>query len=367
MPWVTTPRGHISAASRKLSIVFDNDFHWYGSVVTEELQRVTITDVARTAGVSVATVSKVVNGRYGVAASTSERVQEVIARLGYESSLVARSLRSRRTNVIGILVDEFEPFSTEILKGASGAIIGSGYELLAYSAGRPSGSDPGWERRSLSRLAGTLIDGAILVTPTVVDSGNHVPVVAIDPHTGPAGMPTVDSDNLTGAVLATEHLLDLGHRRIGFLGGRPDLESARLREQGFRQAMASRGIPVDPDLVRVGGYRRQSALDPALGLLSLEDRPTAVFAANDLPAIATLDAAASLGLDVPDDLSLVGFDNIPESALTEPPLTTVTQPMQTMGAEAVALLLHLLDGTGDRQTHIQLPTDLVRRGTTRRL
>jgi LacI family transcriptional regulator len=349
-----------------LSIVFDNDFYWYGSPVTE-LQRVTISDVARTAGVSVATVSKVVNGRYGVAEATSERVQEVIAQLGYETSLVARSLRSRRTNVIGILVDEFEPFSTEILKGASEAISGSGYELLAYSAGRPSGSEPGWERRSLSRLAGTLIDGAILVTPTVVDSGNNVPVVAIDPHTGPAGMPTVDSDNLTGARLATDHLLDLGHRRIAFLGGRPDLESARLREEGFRQAMTARGVPVDPELVRVGGYRRQTALEPARELLSLPERPTAVFAANDLSAIATLDAAASLGIGVPHELSLVGFDNIPESALTEPPLTTVTQPMQQMGAAAVDLLLHLLDGTGDRQTHVQLPTELVRRGTTRRM
>ena len=131
--------------------------------------RVTITDVARTAGVSVATVSKVINGRYGVAQATSERVQEVISTLGYESSLVARSLRSHRTNVIGILVAEFEPFSTEILKGVSRAITGTGYDLLAYSGSCASGgAEVGWERRSLSRLSGTLIDGAILVTPTVV-------------------------------------------------------------------------------------------------------------------------------------------------------------------------------------------------------
>ncbi len=347
-----------------MSIVFDNVFHWYGPGVTN-VQRVTITDVARTAGVSVATVSKVINGRYGVAENTSVRVQEVIDRLGYETSLVASSLRSRRTNVLGILVDEFEPFSTEILKGASSAISDTGYELLAYSAGRPAGTRPGWERRSLSRLAGTLIDGAILVTPTVVDSGSAVPVVAIDPHTGPAGMPTIDSDNLAGARAATEHLLGLGHRRIGFLGGRPDLESARLREEGFRQAMAAAGIAVDDELVRVGGYRRQTALEPARELLTLRERPTAVFAANDLSAIATLDAAAALGLSVPEDLSLVGFDNVPESALTEPPLTTVSQPMQQMGQEAVTLLVHLIDGTGDRSTHVQLPTQLVSRGTCR--
>ena len=158
-------------------------------------RRATITDVARVAGVSVATVSKVINGRYGVAAKTSLRVHEVIAQLDYESSLVARSLRSHRTNVIGILVAEFEPFSTEILKGTSQAITGSGYELLAYSGGGRPGEDAGWERRSMSRLGGTLVDGAVLVTPTVVGVAGATPVVAIDPHAGPADVPTVDADN----------------------------------------------------------------------------------------------------------------------------------------------------------------------------
>ena len=124
-------------------------------------------DVARVAGVSVATVSKVVNRRYGVAQTTIEKVTEVIDALGYEASLGARSLRSHRTNVIGVLVAEFEPFSTELLKGVSSAIDETGYELLAYSGGHHGGA-VGWERRSLSRLGGTLIDGAILVTPTVV-------------------------------------------------------------------------------------------------------------------------------------------------------------------------------------------------------
>jgi LacI family transcriptional regulator len=327
-------------------------------------QRVTITDVARTAGVSVATVSKVINGRYGVAAKTTEHVQKVIDELGYESSLVARSLRSHRTNVIGILVAEFEPFSTEILKGTSQAITGTGYELLAYSGGGRAGPDSGWERRYLSRLSGTLIDGAILVTPTIVDTGGSVPVVAIDPHAGPAHMPTVDADNLHGAVLATEHLLALGHRRIGFLGGREDLESSRLREEGYRTALRAAGIEVDPALVRVGGYRRQSATGPARELLTLADRPTAIFAANDLSAIGTMDVAVELGLAVPDDLSVVGFDNVPESALTHPPLTTVSQPMQRMGSEAVHLLIHLMNGTEGEGTHVRLPTELVERGST---
>ncbi|AEE46854.1 transcriptional regulator, LacI family [Cellulomonas fimi ATCC 484] len=328
----------------------------------EPAPRVKMADVARTAGVSVATVSKVVNGRYGVAQSTLTRVQEVIDQLGYEASLGARSLRSHRTNVLGILVAEFEPYSTELLKGASAAVGATGYELLAYSGGGAGGA-VGWERRYLSRLSGTLIDGAVIVTPTVVEAHPGVPVVAVDPHTGPSGLPTVDADSFAGAVLATEHLLRLGHRRIAFLGGRPDLESARLREDGYRHALAAAGIPVDEDLVRVGGYRPETADQPAHELLARPEPPTAVFAANDLSAIHVVEVARSLGLRVPEDLSVIGFDNVPESALATPPLTTISQPLQQMGAEALRLLVDLIDGK-ERGVHVRLPTELVERAST---
>jgi LacI family transcriptional regulator len=328
------------------------------------MSRVTIHDVARAAGVSVATVSKVINRRYGVASSTHAKVEQVIEELGYESSLVARSLRSHKTHVIGILVAEFEPFSTEILKGASQAIAGTGYELLAYSGGGRPGSDVGWERRYLSRLSGTLIDGALLVTPTVVEAAVAVPVVAIDPHAGPSGLATVDSDNFAGAVLATEHLLELGHRRIGFLGGREDLESSRRRERGFRHAMEAAGVPVDPALVGVGGYRKDSALGPATDLLTLPAPPTAIFAANDLSALGVLAVAARLGLRVPDDLSVIGFDDVPEAASSTPPLTTVRQPIQEMGAAGIDLLVALMGGQETLDTHVRLPTTLLVRGTT---
>ena len=153
--------------------------------------RATIHDVAAAAGVSVATVSKAVNGRYGISAATSARVLDVVAQLGYESSLVASSMRSRRTGVIGILVADFEPFSAEILKGVGVAMQDSRYDLLAYSGSRQRETN-GWERRSLSRLSGTLIDGAIMVTPTVDTTSAEIPVVAIYPHTGRADLPTVE-------------------------------------------------------------------------------------------------------------------------------------------------------------------------------
>jgi LacI family transcriptional regulator len=221
-------------------------------VDVESTQRATITDVARVAGVSVATVSPVINGRYGVAPATFTRVMGVVSQLGYESSLVARSLRRSRTNVIGILVAEFEPFSTELLKAIAAAADGSGYELLAYSGPIAEQNRVGWERRSLSRLAGTLIDGAIIVTPTVLSPMTSIPVVAIDPHTGRGGPSGVGSNNLEGARAATEYLISLGHRRIAHIRGRQDLESANLRELGYRESLAAAGIPFDPDLVRDG-------------------------------------------------------------------------------------------------------------------
>src|SRR4051812_20946445 len=251
--------------------------------------RITIRDVAERAGVSVATVSKVINDRYGVAADTHARVSAVIAELGYEASIVAQSLRNHRTNVIGILVADIEPFSAELLKGAANAMAGTGFELVVYSAGGRAGDRVGWERRYLTRLSGTLIDGAMLVTPTVVDVHYGAPIVAVDPHLGSSTLPTVDSDNLRGAQIAIEHLLGLGHRRIAMLTGRPDLESARLRERGYREALAAAGLAVDEALVQVGGYEPGPSADAARRLLSAADPPTAVFAANDMSAIATVE------------------------------------------------------------------------------
>ncbi|BDZ45731.1 LacI family transcriptional regulator [Naasia aerilata] len=326
-------------------------------------RRPTIHDVAAAAGVSVATVSKAVNGRYGVADVTSQRVLQVVQELGYESSIVASSMRSRRTGVIGVLVADFEPFSAEILKGVGAALRDSSYDLLAYS-GAHQGENDGWERKSISRLSGTLIDGAILVTPTVVTVPAEMPIVAVDPHTGPADVPTVESDNFAGALQATNHLIELGHRRIGFLAGRPDLRSSIRRQDGYRRALLDAGIRFDPSLIGIGRYQQETAREPAMALLSLRDRPTAIFAANDVSAIAIIEVATSMGLSVPDDLSVIGFDDVPEASRMNPPLTTIRQPMQTIGATAVRLLVSLLDGEQPEETHLRLPTRLVRRATT---
>ncbi|CAN5392374.1 LacI family DNA-binding transcriptional regulator [soil metagenome] len=326
-------------------------------------RRTTIHDVAAAAGVSVATVSKAVNGRYGIASDTVARVLKVVQELGYESSLVASSMRSRRTGVIGVLVADFEPFSAEVLKGVGAELRDSGFDLLAY-AGSHQVEGPGWERRSLQRLSGTLIDGAIMVTPTVVSASADIPIVAIDPQAGHADLPTVESDSFGGARQATQYLLELGHTRIGFLGGRPDLRSAELRDAGYRRALADAGIAFDPSLVRDGHYEFRTAREAAFSLLNTPSRPTALFAANDLSAIAILEMAAELSIDVPSQLSVVGFDDIPEASQMTPALSTIRQPMQALGAAAARMVITLMSGDAPESTHIVMPTRLVARATT---
>ena len=321
--------------------------------------RVKLSDVAARAGVSVATVSKVVNGRYGVSKDTIDLVQGVIDELGYVGNLSAASLRSSSTNVLGILVADFEPYSAEIIKGAATVTRGTAWELLAHAGGETHG----WERRSIARLGGTLIEGAVVVTPTTSNFNLIVPAVAIDPHYGPNQMPTVDADSYAGALAAVKHLIGLGHTRIAFIGGRSELDSSLLRENGYRDAMAAAGLDI-PD-----GYVRESRYDPdvaeaiALEMLALPERPTAIFAANDVTAIRALGAARMLGMRVPHDVSIVGFDDIPQASLVSPTLTTVRQPLGAMGEAAMHMLLDILAGK-ERETHVRMPTELVVREST---
>jgi len=325
-------------------------------------RRATIHDVAQAAGVSVATVSKTINGRYGVAPATHAKVLRVVEELGYESSLVATSLRRSTTNVIGVLVAEFEPFALQLLRGVSSALDGTDYDVLAYAGSVSAGDHTGWERRSLSRLGGTLIDGAILVTPTTTPTHASVPLVAVDPHTGPDGPATVSVISVDGARAATEHLIGLGHRRIAHLRGRTDLESARQRELGYRTALEEAGVGFDPSLVADGGYRAVDSTIGATRLLDLPSPPTAIFAANDVSALEVMRVAARRGLRVPEDLSVVGFDDIPDAAASTPQLTTVRQPIEEMGATAARILLGIVDGA--EPASVRMPAELVVRGST---
>jgi LacI family transcriptional regulator len=322
-----------------------------------------MSDVARLAGVSVATVSRVVNARYGVSAGTTAQVRSAIERLGYESSLVATSLRRSRTDVLGLVTHSFQSYTAEVLKGVMDALTQSGFDLIIYANSDLYGTySEGWEQRHLTRLSGTLTDGCIVVTPWG-EVRSSTPVVVIDPVRDSA-VPSVTADNLAGATQVVEHLLGLGHRRIGFIAGRSSLAAAWSREEGYRAALAEAGVPVDPTLTGRGDFNPESAIPLARALLERPDRPTAIFAASDGMALKVLEVAKELGLGVPGDLSVVGFDNIPESALAEPALTTVDQSMYRLGHEAARMLKSLVTGDWEGPRQILLPTRLVVRGST---
>jgi len=322
---------------------------------------VTIQDVARAAGVSVSTVSRVLNDKDDVAAETYERVQQTIEALGYTSSLAARSLRSYKTGVIGLIaLDLDDPFVVEVLKGVNQAIQTFGYDLVLYASGNKSeGTPAAWEQSHVSLLGGSIADGVIIVTPTAVTFPTASPLVAVDPHSQDSDYPAVISTNRIGALEVMDYLIGLGHRRIGFIGGRPDLQSAIQRLEGYEEGLQKAGIPIVPQLIRPGDYTRQTGYLRARELLGLPDPPTAIFAANDRSAIGVIEAAHELGWRIPQDLSVVGFDNVPEAAHTTPPLTTVEQPMKRIGYVAAEMLIHLIREETLDSRLCEVPTRMV--------
>jgi LacI family transcriptional regulator len=265
--------------------------------------------------------------------------------------------------LIGVVLVDFEPFSTEVLKGVASALHGTRFDVLAGS-GASHRATSGWEHQSLQRLADARVEGAILMTPSSVITSSCLPLVVVDPLTAQTELHSVATDDFAGAVQATEHLIGLGHRRIGFISGRPDLESSHRRGAGYRRALADAGLPYDPGMVRIGHYQHDPALVAAHELLLLPERPTAVFAANDASAIAVVETARSLGIAVPEQLSVVGYDDVPDASRLTPALTTVRQPLHRVGRAAARTLMALIDRGGAQERHVRLRTELVLRGTT---
>lgn len=330
-------------------------------------RNVTIQDVARAAGVGVTTVSRVLNDKDDVSPETYRKVREVIAELGYTSSLAARSLRSHRTGVIGLIMPELEDsFCIQVIKGINQAIIAFDYDLLAYTSGsskRPSKAER--EQHYVSLLNGSITDGVILVTPAATRFATTAPVVAVDPNHDCGGCISVIATNHAGAVSAMEYLISLGHARIGFITGRADLLSSEQRLAGYRAALEQAGLPLDPNLVATGDFTRAAGYECTKRLLSLAQPPTAIFAANDQSAFGAIDAARELGRRVPDDLSVIGFDNIPEATYCNPPLTTIDQFIDRMGYAATELLVRLIRGQPSAESVCEMPTELVIRGSCR--
>jgi len=325
----------------------------------------TIQDVAREAGVSVSTVSRVLNGKVDVASETVEKVQGVIEELGYASSLAARGMRSSRTNVIGmILPDVSALYCIEVMRGVNRAIAQLNYDLIIYTTGdiRKYGTAD-QERRYVTLLNGGITDGVIVVTPAATDFSTNAPVVAIDPNNESPDCAAIIATNRAGSLTAMNYLTGLGHRRIGFITGRLDLISANQRLQGYKDGLAACGIIPDEQLIQVGDYTTEAALECTRRLLALDNPPTAIFASNDMSAIGVYKAAQEKGMRIPQDLSVIGFDNIRESSLLIPALTTIDQFIADMGFTAIEMIVKLVNGTSLEKKLVIVPTQLVVRNS----
>jgi LacI family transcriptional regulator len=331
----------------------------------------TLEEVARLAGVSRSTVSRVVNDRPNVRTETKERVWEAIRQSGYQPNVVARSLVTNRTQIIGMVIPEAvtkiftEPFFPLVLRGATEACNNHHYQLLLSLFTDPEDQEEDCQRV----LHSGYLDGVIVASssmsdpliPNVLRSG--IPLVSIGRHPD-KHVHYVDSDNVGGARMAVEHLVRLGHRRIATITGRLGMTVGQDRLEGYRQALLAHGIPVKDELIVEGDFTERSGMMAMQSLLPAS--PTAVFAANDVMVIGALKSLRAVGLKVPQDVALVGFDDTPIASVIEPALTTVRQPIERMGSTAAELLLNLLKdpARGESPAHrIILPTELVIRAS----
>jgi LacI family transcriptional regulator, galactose operon repressor len=320
----------------------------------------TIRQVADLAGVSIATVSRVVNGHVDVSARTRDAVQRVLREHGYHA--VPRS-RHPVTGRVGIAVPMVHPpYFAQILGGAAEAL----YEHDRHVVLCPTRHSRMRELSLLDRLADGAADGAVLVLPE--ESGDELgtlaehgfPFVVVDPRTEvPDGISVVCAAHSSGAAQATEHLLGLGHRRIGVIGGPEGWLASQERLRGHIAALAARGMLPDFSYIRYGNFRLDGGREAAAELLDLPDPPTAIFAFSDIMAIGAVQAATARGIDVPAGLSVVGFDDTVEAAITVPGLTTVRQPLAELGRTAVSLLLRQLENRRLEPLRVELETRLV--------
>ncbi len=330
--------------------------------------RATIREIARAAGVSIATVSRVINGRPDVAPQTREAVLRVVRERGFSTNRNARALSGGRTGLVGVTVP--------ILEAAYFAVIVSGTAEALYEHDMrivlcPTLHQHEREVTLLDRLMHGTTDGAVLMLPEESNAElwalreTGYPFVVVDPRVQlDEGIPAVSAANASGARAATEHLLSLGHRRIGAIMGPVDWMASTERLNGYRAALAAAGVLPAQELVVESDFSIDSGVAAARALLDLPERPTAIFGFNDNVAIGALRAAAERGIRVPDELSVVGFDDSEESALVTPALTTVRQPLAEMGRMAVSLLLRLLDHQRVEAMSIELATRLVVRDST---
>lgn len=330
--------------------------------------RPTIYDVARLAGVSTATVSRALNGTGQIAPSTRAAIEAAVEQLGYRPNTIARSLVTKSTQTIALLLPDItNPFYAALVSGIQDFVLKHDHTmLLCTTEGDPEREEQYLELLRSKQVDGALVDGLTLPPARIARFVREgFPIVCLDRDVDSTSVPLVQVDNRLGARLATEHLLSLGHTRIAHVAGAPDLRISEERVAGYRETLARTGFEPDPGLVAVGGFTAEGGYKATKTLMGRGF--SAVFAANDLSAIGVINALAENGWRVPEDVSVVGFDDLRLSAFTTPPLTTIHQPALEIAQRATQLLLDLSRGKRVRKLrHLLAPELVVRRSTARR-
>jgi DNA-binding LacI/PurR family transcriptional regulator len=324
----------------------------------------TLADIADITGVSVPTVSKVINGRKDVSADTRRRVEAAILERGYQRSAGSRT----RAPLLEVIFHELESeWALEIVRGVERV---AGRNQLAVVLSEMQGRRTpgrGWIEGVLARRpTGVIAVFSDLTAPMRAQlAARDIPYVVVDPTGEPLhDTPSIGATNWNGGLTATRHLLSLGHRRIGVIGGPEWILCSRARIDGYRAAMDEAGVPIGPDLVSHGHFHVAEGIDRGRALLRLKDRPTAIFAGNDLQALGVYQAAREARLHIPEDLSVVGFDDLPVTQWVSPPMTTIRQPLVQMAEAAAEMALAMARGEVPPQPRVELATELIVREST---
>jgi LacI family transcriptional regulator len=328
--------------------------------------RPTIYDVARLAGVSTATVSRALNDSGQIAPATRRSIEAAVEQLGYRPNTIARSLVTKATQTIALLLPDItNPFYASLVSGIQQHALKSGHTmLLCMTEGDPEQEEHYLDLLRAKQVDGALVDGLVLPPERIarfVDEG--FPIVCLDRDVYSPSVPLVQVDNRLGARLAIDHLLSLGHRRIAHVMG-AQTRIAEERLDGYGASLAAVGLAVDGNLVARGGFTEEGGFTATKRLLEARAEPTAVFAANDLSALGAITAIAAHGLRVPADVSVVGFDDVRLASFTSPPLTTVQQPATEIGEHAARILLDLIQGRPPAQLRFLHTPRLIVRAST---
>ena len=319
---------------------------------------VTIKDIAKRAGVSHTTVSRALHGNLLISAETGKRIRQIAAEMGYQPSAAARSLKTNRSQVLGVIVSSLDdPFFSEILQGIEDSAQEGGYSLFIATSLR----DPQREQKIVHTMMEHRVDGIIICSTSFsAAQGRHLldygfPIVVVNNQSAEGFRYSIYHDDVDGSRQMTRHLIHLGHRRIAYIGNSLSGRTTLDRLSGFRQEMGSAGLPIlDGFEHQVAGGDPEHGIAGAEYFLNLPIRPSAIVCFNDLIATGMLKGLHNAGLDVPADISVTGFDNITYSAYTQPPLTTFDQPKRFIGMEAARLLLGLLNHAPDDGEKVQM-------------